>query len=77
MEELIEPVFRSIASFFRFIVQQVIIEGILYGLGYVSLLTVTFGKYPKYPITERDKNYILLAGLISVVLIFLAIIYLL
>jgi hypothetical protein len=77
MEELVEPIFRFIGTFVRFVIQQIIIEGILYGLGYMSLYIITFGNYPKSPITSRDKNYILLAGLITLLIIFLAVIYLL
>tara|TARA_B110000902_G_scaffold151736_1_gene174353 strand:+ start:287 stop:520 length:234 start_codon:yes stop_codon:yes gene_type:complete len=77
MEELIEHIFRFVASFFRFVIQQILIEGALYGVGYLTLKIITFGKYPISPITGRDKNYILLSGLISIVLIFLGVIYLL
>lgn len=63
MEELIEPIFRFTVSFIRFVVQQIIIEGVVYGLGYISLKIITFGRYPTTPLHRNAKDHVFFAGI--------------
>lgn len=73
MDFLIEGLGRGILAFFRWILVTILVDAIIYGVGFGVLKVVTLGRYP---VANRDNQTLcLLAGLLSIiaVIIFFAI----
>ena len=65
MDFLIEGLGRGIFAFFRWILVTILVDAILYGLGFAVLKVVTLGRYP---IANRDNQTLcLFTGLLSII----------
>ncbi|REL35023.1 hypothetical protein [Thalassotalea euphylliae] len=73
MEEALAPIGRFIMSLVRYFVVELIVDRILYGVGFSVLKLVSLGTYPRSPVSRQMKNHCLFAGVatftIAIVLI--------
>lgn len=68
MEEVLAPIGRFIISLARTILLEMIINGVVYGLGFSVLKLVSLGSYPSNPLSQKMKNHCLLAGIVTVII---------
>jgi len=66
MEEVIESVLTTIWKVIKFVFLHLLFSIILFNIGKISLLIITFGKYPKLSNLEKDSTKISLFGLFVV-----------
>ncbi|WP_334062765.1 hypothetical protein [Alteromonas genovensis] len=71
MEEVVEGFGRFALRIIKWIVIQALIEGIVYGYGYVTLKIFTLGKYPR---SNKDEGRSFIAGCVSIVATFMLLI---
>lgn len=62
MDEILEGLIKLFSGFFRYIGYQIIVSIILFNIGRISLLIVTFGKYPSKNEADKDKDFIAMWG---------------
>ncbi|WP_394154387.1 hypothetical protein [Vibrio maritimus] len=75
MEEAISSIFRVLGSALRSIVQSIIVERIGYSVGWMVSKISTFGRFPSDKPSNSERSKVSYIGLISIVLILLAIAY--
>ena len=66
MDEIIESIFRGLLSALRFIVWEFVFLIVLFNIGRVILLLITFGRYPKSKHIEKDSEKIALFGFLFI-----------
>lgn len=70
MDILFDSIGRFIFEILKLIIRDLIIDIIVYGLGYITLKIVTLGFYPK---KDRSNDHaIYISGTISIILIIIA-----
>ena len=72
MEEVVEGFGRLILRIIKWIIIDAIVEFIVYGYGYITLKTITFGKLPR---PNKDEGLTVFAGLVSIAVTLLLIAY--
>ncbi len=73
MEEIAEGLFKIVGSMLRWFIFDILIHVVLFNIGRFTLLLITFGKYPRHEVVERDFNYISWAGVFVIILVWVAI----
>ena len=73
MEEIAEGIVRTIGGAIRWFLWEIIFHIVLFNVGRVALLIVTFGRYPRGQSLEKDVNKIIWAGVIVVFLVWASI----
>lgn len=73
MEEFISGILRLLLSFVRFMLDQWFVEASCFQTGRVIIAVVTFGHYPRSPISEDTRFKISILGLVIIFCILLAI----
>ena len=71
MEDVLEPLGRSILRILKWIVVEAIIEFVLKGTGHVVLNLLTFGNYSR---TGRDEGRSIAVGFVSLVVVFVCLV---
>ena len=63
MEELLsEGVLKSVLRFFKWIIIDAIVEVLFFYTGYLTLLILTLGRYPRGDMVEKHEGRISLFG---------------
>ncbi|TDF42263.1 hypothetical protein EYS14_05395 [Alteromonadaceae bacterium M269] len=63
MEELLsEGVLKSVLRFFKWIIIDATVEGLFFYTGYLTLLILTLGKYPRGEMVKKHEGRISLFG---------------
>lgn len=75
MEEAVSSFFRVLGSALKSIVQSIIVERFGYSLGWIVSRICTFGRFPSAEPSNSERTKVSCIGLISSVLILLAIAY--
>lgn len=70
---MLEDVARIVVSIVRFIVQDVILDFVLFQVGRGALLAITLGRYPTRNDCERSRRGIEWAGVLTLLVVWLAI----
>ena len=73
MEEAAEGLVKGILRFIRFILIELFCETLAYCIGRMSLKVVTFGKYPPIPETKKDRDRVIITGVLVTILTILVI----
>ncbi len=73
MEEVAEGVLRAIGGVIRWFLWEIIFHIVLFNLGRVVLLIVTYGRYPKGQSLENDINKISWVGVLVLFLVWISI----
>ena len=67
IEEIAEGVIRVFARFVAETLGHIVFEVICYGLGFVTLKILSFGRYPKAPLDSRAETICSLVGLAELI----------
>lgn len=67
MDDLLESLGRGLVSVLRFVFWHVLFEVLLFNLGRIALLAVTFGRFPRASHLDRHHALIGGAGVVVVV----------
>jgi|VirMetMinimDraft_7_1064189.scaffolds.fasta_scaffold294514_2 hypothetical protein len=64
IEDTLSALGRVIVQLIKWIIIDAIIEGVVYGYGYLSLKLITLGKYPKA--NQHNDILCIISGVISI-----------
>jgi len=71
LEDLFKILAEGFIEFIKWFFGQVLIEIIFYGIGRITLLILTLGRYPRGKEAHKDADIITLVGLaVSMILFF-------
>lgn len=76
MEELLIGTARVLGSLIRWLMIELILNSVIYRIGYAGLYILTLGKRPHRPVSQEMKGRILLLGIVLCILIFALLIWL-
>ncbi|WP_038876586.1 hypothetical protein [Vibrio jasicida] len=76
MEELLIGTARVLGSLIRWLMFELILNSVVYHIGYAGLYILTLGKRPHRPVSPEMKGRVLLFGIVLCLLVFALLIWL-
>jgi len=74
IEDLAGGLFRIIGKIVAYVVVQLILEILLYAIGWVTLKAFTLGKYPPNRESKHSEGFVQFVGFLIIVSIFLTLV---
>ncbi|MGI9946856.1 hypothetical protein [Vibrio hyugaensis] len=70
MEELVIGAARVLGTLIRWLMIELLLDRVVYSVGYAGLYILTLGKRPRRPVSQEMKGRIVLLGIALSILIF-------